>query len=108
MKGKNFRAGLTLLIAFTFSSIAFAQSTSPGRNESQEGEVFKGTVTAIDLLTNSLYVKGKKSEETFRVDPQTRILINNKASKLSDIKKEQKVTVIYRVEGGNKVATVIR
>lgn len=122
MMKKSIMLVLALVIAFAFTSMVVAQTATPAKpetkkqesskttsakTEAQKEEVFKGKVVSIDSVANSIVVKNKKAEETFQVDPKAKIVISKKECKLADIKKDQKVTVKYKVEGGKKVAMVI-
>ena len=108
MMKKDFSISLALIIALAFTSIVCAQFAPQDKGASKKEGIFKGKVTAVDLLTNSLFVQGKKSEETFQVAPTAKIEKDKKEGRLADIKKDEKVTVIYRVEGKRKIATRIK
>lgn len=69
---------------------------------------FMGSVVSVDTTANTLVVKGKKGDVTFEVAPKAKIKVGAKAVTLGELAVGSKVTVIYKEEGGKKVATAIR
>ena len=109
---------LALVLAFVLSGVVFAAETAAPskpaaatKTETQKPapeKIFKGKVVSVDAIANTIVVKGNKAEGTFQVDPAAKIVINKKEAKLADIKKDQKVAVTYKEEGGKKVAVKIK
>ena len=108
---RNLIIALALVVIFAFTGMVIAaEPAAPAKQAATKGEVFRGTVVSVDALANSLVVMNKKTnkEETFQVDASTKIQSAGKECKLTDIKKDQKVGVHYKVEGDKKIATLIR
>ncbi len=106
---------LSLVLAFAFSAIAFAQTTAPKpaaepqqKATAVKTHTMKGAVVSVDAIANTIVVKGKKATQTFQVDPTAKIVINTKEVKLADVKKDTKVLVTYNVVDGKNVAVGIK
>ena len=118
MMRKSIALVLALVFAFVLSGVVFAAETAAPskpaaatKTETQKPaaeKIFKGKVVSVDAIANTIVVKGNKAEATFQVDPAAKIVINKKEAKLADIKKDQKVAVTYKEEGGKKVAVKIK
>lgn len=67
-----------------------------------------GTVVSTDAIANTLVVKGAKAEETFSLAPTGKIMQGKKELKLADLAKDQKVTVKFMEENGQKMASSIK
>ena len=123
MTKKSIMLALALVAAFAFTSVVVAQNatpatseapkqgvskTAPATTETHKQKVCSGIVVSVDTVASSMVVKGKKTEKTFQIDPAAKISIDQKEAKLADVKKDQKVTVFYKVEGEEKIATEIK
>lgn len=65
-----------------------------------------GKIVSVDAVANTVVVKTKKGEMTLNVDPAAKIRVG-KETKLADLKSGSRITVSYKMEGENKVATRI-
>ena len=78
--------------------------TEPAKPKKHEGNVFRGTVSAVDAKAMTLTIKNR----TFEVTSETKITKDGKPAILSDIAVGDKVGGAYKkAEGGKLVATTI-
>lgn len=68
---------------------------------------FSGRVVSVDTVAMTVVVKGKKAEETFNVEPGTKVKVAGKTAKLADLKKDAWVKVMYKMKDGRRTATAI-
>ncbi len=88
-----------------------AQTAKPAVEKNEKKMMEKttaGTVVSVDAVANTLMVKGKKGEMTVQVAPMAKIMIAGKEAKLTDIRKDSKVTITYKWEGKTRVATAVK
>ena len=69
--------------------------------------MMRGTVVSVDSATSTVVVKGQKGDVTFDVDPAAKIMMGQKAVKLTELPKDTMVKVIYKMDGTKKVAKSI-
>ena len=73
----------------------------------QKTKKLKGTLLAMDLITNRIVVKSKKSLDTLHITNTTVIKTNGKNVKLSALVKNRNISIIYKKENAKKIATFI-
>ncbi|MCX6967261.1 MAG: hypothetical protein NTZ46_05675 [Verrucomicrobia bacterium] len=81
---KLFSCALALACLLTLPSMTLAAG--------KVGKPFHGKVTAVDVAANTITVKNKKEEKTFKAEGAT-IKVNGASGKLSDITNKMKAAV---------------
>jgi hypothetical protein len=71
-------------------------------------KMITGTVVSVDAVANTIVLKYNKVDKTFTVDPAAKIMVAGQPAKLADIQKDAKVSIIYKIDGKNKVAIAIK
>lgn len=117
MKKMIFLISLMTLLAFT-SGVMAQQKPAPAKPAvaptpaPTKLEQFSGMVDKVDQMAKAIVVKGKvKKEEkalTFATDGNTKIQKAGKDMLFADLKKEMTVSVEYKKEGENMIATMIK
>lgn len=69
---------------------------------------FVGTVASVDLAGKTLKVSKAKNEQTFTLSDATRVTVDKKAGKLSDIANGQNVKVVYEIDSKKAVLVEIK
>jgi len=91
---------LSVSLAVMVIGLAFAEEKPRG--------FFAGKIMSVDVPTRMLHVKSEKSEMTFVVAADAKIIgVDQKELALGDLKVGNEVTVDYTEEGGAYVAHTI-
>jgi len=85
-----------------------AQPKGEAITPSMKPKMIMGAVVSVDAVANTIVVKYKGADRTFAVDPTAQIMASGKTCKLADIRKDAKITVVYRKEGKGNVAIAIK
>ena len=85
--------------------LAYGSAVSPTLAQAETGTEFPGTVLMVDQATSKFAVKkdGGGTRFTFVANDKTKFLGAGLAS-LKDLKKDDKVTVLYQVQGSQYLA----
>ena len=68
----------------------------------------RGEVVSVDAVGNTLTIKGRKSDVTFAVAADAKIMNGKKEEKLADIATGSKVAVTYTKDGATMTASAIK
>lgn len=87
-------AVLAVLSLASFASAAKADKAAKGAGKAARAEALRGVVTAVDLGTKTLKVKGQDGAEVeVATDANTAITVNKAAATFQDIKQGMRVMV---------------
>jgi biopolymer transport protein ExbD len=69
----------------------------------------KGKIKSVDAEKAQMVVTDQDNKEwTFNVDKDAKVLVNDKESKLADLKADDEVTITHEKKGGKFIASEIR
>jgi ABC-type Fe3+-hydroxamate transport system substrate-binding protein len=104
---KKLFALLTVFVFVGFIGIGFATAKT-AKAAKVKHEVMTGNVVSVDALANKVVVKDAKGEETIVASANTKVELGGKPAKIAELQTGEKVTVMYAMKGGKKVATDIK
>jgi hypothetical protein len=101
---------LTLLTVFVFvgfigNGLATAKTAKAAK---VKHEVITGNVVSVDALANKVVIKDAKGEETIVANANTKVELGGKSAKIAELQTGEKVTVMYIMKDGKKVAKGIK
>ena len=95
-------------VAFISGVMAQQSTTTPpatsAPSASAKMEKFSGTVEKVDDAAKEFVVKKGNDEKTFSWSDQTKFMQGKKELTSSDVKKEERVSVRYKMEGSKLTA----
>ncbi len=109
MKKTILAMAFALVTSFAFVSGVMAQQSSPPAAPSAPSapvkmEKFSGTIEKIDEAAKEIVLKKGKEEKTFSWGDQTKFMQGKKQLAFSDLKKGERVSVQYKMEGNKLTA----
>jgi Cu/Ag efflux protein CusF len=107
---KGIRAPILALVAMLCFGLTLAAIQNPSQEPSQEQgtqespqeapQVVDATITQVDTTNSSVTVQTTdKRQGTLKVDSETKITINGKESKLSDLKEGVQAKIAFNRQG---------
>ncbi len=111
MKRTIFAMAFALVISVAFVSGVMAQQASPPAAQSVPSapakakmEKFSGTLEKMDQAAKEIVVRKGSNEKTFSWGDQTKFMQGKKELSFSDLKKGERVSVRYKMEGDKLTA----
>jgi outer membrane lipoprotein-sorting protein len=107
MKKTILLAVLLTLAAFISGAIA-ADAPKAGTTAPAKLEKFSGAIKSVDAMAKSIVVVKGKTEKTFGVTDETKIIKGKEALKFEDLKARMSVAVEYKKEMEKNIAVTIK
>ncbi len=109
MKKTILAMAFALVTSVAFVSGVMAQQSSPPAAPSAPSapvkmEKFSGTIEKVDEAAKEIVLKKGKEEKTFSWGDQTKFMQGKKQLTFSDLKKGERVSVQYKMEGNKLTA----
>ncbi len=109
MKKTALAMAFALVTSVAFVSGVMAQQSSPPAAPSAPSapvkmEKFSGTIEKVDEAAKEIVLKKGKEEKTFSWGDQTKFMQGKKQLTFSDLKKGERVSVQYKMEGNKLTA----
>jgi len=100
------RKGILITVLALMTGMAFVGGVW-GQNDSPPG-AFRGTITKVDLANKEIVVQNNDAEAVFQWNNETTVKgPGDKSLIFEDLKEGMIVTVLYREEAGNRIASRI-
>jgi hypothetical protein len=117
---KTIRTLLAVAVLMAFSFPVFAEEptatdaavksvpTELRKSEGVKTQHRSGILQSVDLDGQSLTVKNRRGEESFKILPDTRVTRGRKRIQQGDLGEGMKVTIAYEKVDGEKIARSVR